>query len=149
MFIVPKPYPREFREDVVRVTRQGDAPLKQLAADFGIAESCLRNWIRKADVEDGVRPGISEAEPGDLREARKTDPAVGAGERGAAPRGGLSLAGQSAIGAIPKIVFPLVRELAADGIPVAVTCRCWGSPDERSTPGVRRRSVTATLTTPS
>jgi transposase len=43
MLIVPKPYPREFREDVVRVAGQGDAPLKQVAADFGIAESCLRN----------------------------------------------------------------------------------------------------------
>jgi transposase len=71
MFIVPKPYPREFREDVVRVARQGDAPLKQVAADFGIAESCLRNWIRRADVEDGVRPGPTEAESTDLREARK------------------------------------------------------------------------------
>jgi hypothetical protein len=59
---VPKSYPREFREDMVRVARQGEAPLKQVAADFGIAESCLRNWIRKADVDDGVRPGTTEAD---------------------------------------------------------------------------------------
>jgi transposase len=39
MFIVPKAYPREFREDVVRVARQGGVPLKQVAVDFGVAES--------------------------------------------------------------------------------------------------------------
>ena len=48
-----KPYPKEFRDDVVNVAR-GREPgqtIKQIAADFGIAESCLRNWMRHADVE--------------------------------------------------------------------------------------------------
>ena len=37
---MPKPYPREFREDVVRVARNRapDQQLKQIAADFGISE---------------------------------------------------------------------------------------------------------------
>lgn len=48
---MPRPYPKEFRDDVVAVARRGDAPIKQVAADFGIAESCLRNWLRDADVE--------------------------------------------------------------------------------------------------
>ena len=29
---MPKPYPREFRDDVVAVARKGEAPLKQIAA---------------------------------------------------------------------------------------------------------------------
>jgi transposase-like protein len=73
MCTVPKPYPREFRDDVVNVAR-GREPgqsLKQIAADFGIAESCLRNWMRDADVEDGVKPGATAAENAELREARK------------------------------------------------------------------------------
>lgn len=68
---MPRPYPMEFRNDVVAVARRGDAPLKQIAADFGIAESCLRNWLRAADVEDGNRPGVSASESTELREARR------------------------------------------------------------------------------
>ncbi|WP_420481541.1 transposase [Actinopolymorpha pittospori] len=56
MCSVPKPYPKEFRDDVVNVARRREPgqTIKQVAADFGIAESCLRNWMRQADVEDGV-----------------------------------------------------------------------------------------------
>jgi transposase len=68
---VPKPYPREFRDDVVAVARKGEAPLKQVAADFGISESCLANWLRAADVEDGKRAGVSREESAELRELRK------------------------------------------------------------------------------
>lgn len=59
MCTVPKPYPREFREDVVRVARNREpgVHLKQIAADFGISESCLNNWLAKADREDGIRLG--------------------------------------------------------------------------------------------
>ena len=45
--------------------------LKQIAADFGISESCLTNWMKAADVEEGVKPGTTAAENADLREARK------------------------------------------------------------------------------
>ncbi len=70
---MPKPYPREFRDDVVRVARNREpgVHLKQVAADFGISESCLTNWLAKADVEDGVKPGTTMAENAELREARK------------------------------------------------------------------------------
>ena len=59
MSIVPKPYPREFREDVVRVARNREpgVHLKQIAADFAISESCLTNGLAAADREDGVRMG--------------------------------------------------------------------------------------------
>jgi transposase len=68
---MPKPYPREFREDVVAVARKGQATLTQIAKDFGISESCLSNWLRAADVEDGKRPGVTVAESEQLRELRK------------------------------------------------------------------------------
>ena len=70
---MPKPFPREFREDVVRVARNREPgqSLKQIATDFGIAESCLRNWMRQADVEDGLKPGATGVENAELREARK------------------------------------------------------------------------------
>ena len=68
---MPAPHPKEFRDDVVAVARKGEAPIAKLAADFGISESCLRNWLRQADVEDGVRPGTTAAENAELKEARR------------------------------------------------------------------------------
>ncbi len=68
---MPRPHPKEFRDDVVAVARRGEAPIPQIAKDFGISESCLRNWLSKADVEDGKRPGVSETESAELRELRR------------------------------------------------------------------------------
>lgn len=48
-----KPYPEEFRRDVVAVARKHEAPLAQIAKDFGISEGTLNNWLKRADVEDG------------------------------------------------------------------------------------------------
>jgi len=45
---MPKPHPREFRDDVVAVARKGEASIAQIAKDFGISESCLRNWLHRA-----------------------------------------------------------------------------------------------------
>jgi transposase-like protein len=73
MCTVPKPYPKEFRDDVVRVARNREpgVHLKQIAADFGISESCLTNWMKTADVEDGTKPGTSAAQSATERELRK------------------------------------------------------------------------------
>ena len=70
---MPKPYPKEFRDDVVRVARNREpgVHLKQIAADFGISESCLTSWLKTADVEDGIKPGTAAAENTELREAKK------------------------------------------------------------------------------
>jgi len=68
---VPKPHPKEFRDDVVAVARKGEAPIAEIAKDFGISESCLRNWLIKADVEDGRRPGVTVADSAELRELKR------------------------------------------------------------------------------
>jgi len=68
---MPKAYPKEFRDDVVAVARTGHAPLSQIAKDFGISESCLHNWLKKAEVEEGTRPGLTDAERRELREVKK------------------------------------------------------------------------------
>lgn len=62
MAIVAKPYPEEFRRDVVSVARKHEAPLAQIAKDFGISEGTLTNWLKRADVEEGVRPGLTRAD---------------------------------------------------------------------------------------
>jgi transposase len=73
MCTVPKPYPKEFRDDVVRVARNREpgVHLKQIAADFGISESCLTGWLKAADVEDGAKPGLSSDQSAELRDLRR------------------------------------------------------------------------------
>ncbi len=68
---MPKPFPAEFRRDVVAVARKGEAPIAQIAKDFGISESCLHRWLKIAEVDDGVRPGTTSTESAALRELRK------------------------------------------------------------------------------
>ena len=68
---MPRPYPQVFRDDVVAVARRHEAPLSQIAKDFGISDATLHNWLKRADVEDGVRPGVTTAEAAENRELRK------------------------------------------------------------------------------
>jgi len=73
MCTMPRPYPREFREDVVRVARNREpgVRIKDIAADFGISESCLQNWLTQADRDDGVRFGPTTDEQAENRELRR------------------------------------------------------------------------------
>lgn len=64
---MPKPYPEEFRRDVVAVARMGETPLAQVAKDFGISEKSIMNWVEKADIEDSIKPGVTSAESIEVR----------------------------------------------------------------------------------
>ena len=70
---MPKPYPKEFRDDVITVARRRDpdVTLKQIAVDFGISESCLNNWLARADRDEGVRPGPTTSEVSESRALRR------------------------------------------------------------------------------
>ena len=68
---MPAPHPKEFRDDVVAVARRGEAPVSKIAKDFGISEATLHNWLRKADVEDGIAPGTTDAEAAEIRALKK------------------------------------------------------------------------------
>lgn len=68
---MPRPHPKEFRDDVVAVARRGEDPIVEIAKDFGISESCLRNWLHAADVEDGNRPGVTTSESTEVRELKR------------------------------------------------------------------------------
>lgn len=70
---MPKPYPIEFRQDVVRFARNRGpgVTLEQIAADFGVHSMTLSKWLSRADVEDGVKPDVSSPKSAELREANK------------------------------------------------------------------------------
>lgn len=59
---MPKAFPAEFRADVVAVARKREAPLRQIAADFGISKSCPHRWLHQADIDEGVGEGLTTTE---------------------------------------------------------------------------------------
>ena len=42
-----------------------------LAHDLGISESCLRNWVAKADIDEGRKDGVTSSERAELVELRR------------------------------------------------------------------------------
>ncbi|MEV5646277.1 transposase [Streptomyces flaveolus] len=70
---MPKRYPKEFREDVVRVARNREpgVTLEQIAADFGVHPITLSKWLRRADTDAGAKPAPVSGKSAELREARK------------------------------------------------------------------------------
>jgi transposase-like protein len=70
---VPKPYPQEFRDDVVKVARRRPegTTLEEIAHDFGIHPMTLSKWLRQAAIDDGDRPGATTAESAENRELKR------------------------------------------------------------------------------
>jgi transposase len=70
---MPKPYPSEFRDDVVRVARNRESgvTIEQIAKDFGVHTMTLQKWLQRAAVDDGIKLGQCRTEGAELREARK------------------------------------------------------------------------------
>ncbi|MGH3696772.1 MAG: transposase [Pseudonocardiaceae bacterium] len=69
---MPPPHPAEFRRRAVELARQRSKPIAELAKDLDISESCLRNWVAQADVdENGSQTRLSSAEKKELAELRK------------------------------------------------------------------------------
>ncbi|WP_432164670.1 IS3 family transposase [Streptomyces sp. bgisy031] len=117
---MPKPYQEEFREDVVRVARNRGpgVTLEQVAADFGVHVMTLSKWMRRADIDDGVKPGTTSQDNAELREARRRIKLLEQ-ENEVLRRAAAYLSQAN----LPKRIYPLVRELSTGGIPVTVTCR--------------------------
>ncbi|MGW3897678.1 IS3 family transposase [Micromonospora profundi] len=117
---MPKPYAREFRDDVVRVARDREAgvTVEQIAKDFGVHPMTLFKWLRQADIDAGATPGTASTESAELREARKRIRLLE--QENEVLRRAAAYLSQAHL---PKRLYPLVSEPAADGVPVAVTCR--------------------------
>jgi len=68
---MPRPYPPEFRQRAVALARERAKPISELAKDLGISDSCLRNWIARAEIDEGRREGTTSAERAELVELRR------------------------------------------------------------------------------
>ena len=65
----PRKYPDELRERATRMavelrqdpaTKQG--AIARVAEQLGMHPETLRNWVRQAEIDGGVRPGTTSAE---------------------------------------------------------------------------------------
>lgn len=74
---MPKKFPIEFKRDVVRVARRDDLTIAEVAADFDVSVESVRRWMRQADIDDGIRDGLTTAEQNELvglrREKRRLE----------------------------------------------------------------------------
>jgi transposase len=74
---MPKKFPAEFKRDVVAVARRGDLTIGEVAADFDVSVESVRRWMRQADIDDGVKDGLTTTEQQEIvrlrRENRKLE----------------------------------------------------------------------------
>lgn len=70
---VPRPYPREFRDDVVRVARirEDGVTIGRIAADFGIHSMTWSKWLCQRAIDTGHRSGKSPPDSLEVRELRR------------------------------------------------------------------------------
>jgi transposase len=68
---MPKKYPPEFKRDVVAVARRGDLTRAEVAADFDISIESVNRWMRQADIDDGIKDGLTTAEQAEIVQLRR------------------------------------------------------------------------------
>ena len=88
-----KRYPPEVRERAVRLVleHQEDydsqwAALTSIADKIGCTAETLRKWVRRAEIDQGQRAGLTSAERDQLRELKREISGTEAGQRDSAQR---------------------------------------------------------------
>jgi transposase len=71
-----KPRPRrsftpEFKPEIVEVCRHGDRSIGQVAWDFDLTETNVRNWVKQDEIDQGERPGLTTEEQEELTRLRR------------------------------------------------------------------------------
>lgn len=70
---MPKAYPKEFRDDVIRVAlnREPGVTVAQIATDFGISAGTLEKWLTRYRIDTGEKAGVTTSENAELRALRR------------------------------------------------------------------------------
>ncbi|WP_412126634.1 transposase [Streptomyces xinghaiensis] len=71
-----KPRPRrsftpEFKAEIVELYRRGDRSVGQVAKDFDLTETAVRDWGKQAQVDAGERDGLTSSEREELAALRR------------------------------------------------------------------------------
>ncbi len=68
----PKKYPDELIARGVRLALESERPIAHIAADLGISSETLRRHVRRAEVDQGLRPGEpTTVEREEIRQLRR------------------------------------------------------------------------------
>jgi transposase-like protein len=66
-------YPSEFRRQAVELVRLGEQPITKIAADLGVSDQTLRNWIKQIDIDEGRRGGLTTEERAEMVRLRRAN----------------------------------------------------------------------------
>src|SRR3954467_4236665 len=72
-----RPRPRrsftpEFKAEIVELCQRGDRTLRQVSQDFDLTETAVREWVKQAELDTGVRAdGLTTDERAELAQLRK------------------------------------------------------------------------------
>ena len=62
----------EFKAEIVELCRRGDRSIGQVARDFDLTETAVREWVKQADLDDGTRSdGLTSDERAELAALRR------------------------------------------------------------------------------
>ena len=61
----------EFKAEIVEACSRGDRSIGQVARDFDLTETAVREWVRQADVDAGRRDGPTTTEREELSQLRR------------------------------------------------------------------------------
>ena len=50
-----KAYPKDFKEQVVKLAQVGDRSATQIAREFEISRESVRRWVKQAELDQGSR----------------------------------------------------------------------------------------------
>ena len=65
------PYPKQFREEAIRLVRESGKTVAQIAHDLGVSDQSLYTWVKQADLDRGKRSdGLTTEEREELRRLR-------------------------------------------------------------------------------
>ena len=62
----------EFKAEIVELCRRGDRSVGQVARDFDLTETAVREWVKQADLDAGTRSdGLTSDERSELAALRR------------------------------------------------------------------------------
>ena len=60
-----------FKSEIVEACNRGDRSIGQVARDFDLTETAVREWVKQADVDGGRRDGLTSTEREELSQLRR------------------------------------------------------------------------------